>query len=282
MAMNIETLNLLADAISDVGAWWCWYVGDDMVQVEFRDIQLYDEAEEEESYESDYDQDYESESAESGEETFDSVDLEEAADQEPEGFNLFETEEPNQSVTEEAVIDEADAEETVIEDESLKEADQSPFLFGGDSEEEGINPDTAETGWMTEDEDLVLNPALFALADEMSDPDETETLDESPDGYRTGDETVEAYDENGAAFAYKNEEEKSDDLYFKVSKDGVTYNFCVEFYLCGQDTDVYKAVEALNVGDVIDVEAFLYWYEGANPHTTAITVVTPAAEAAAE
>ncbi len=44
MAMNIETLNLLADAISDVGAWWCWYVGDDMVQVEFRDIQLYDES----------------------------------------------------------------------------------------------------------------------------------------------------------------------------------------------------------------------------------------------
>ena len=92
--------------------------------------------------------------------------------------------------------------------------------------------------------------------------------------------TVEAYDENGAAFAYKNEEQKTDDLYFKVSKDGVTYGFCVEFYLCGQDTDVYKAVEALNVGAVIDLEGFLYWYEGANPHTTAITVVTPAAPAA--
>ena len=82
--------------------------------------------------------------------------------------------------------------------------------------------------------------------------------------------TVEDYG-NGAAFAYKNEENKTDDLYFKVSKDGQVYDFCVEFYLCGQDTEVYKAVEALNVGDVIDLEGFLYWYNGANPHITAVT-----------
>ena len=84
--------------------------------------------------------------------------------------------------------------------------------------------------------------------------------------------TVAAQDD-GAAFNYKNAENKTDDLYFKVSKDGQVYDFCVEFYLCGQDTDVYKAVEALNVGDVIDMEGFLYWYNGANPH---ITKVTPA------
>ena len=83
--------------------------------------------------------------------------------------------------------------------------------------------------------------------------------------------TVEAYDETGAAFAYKNAENKTDDLYFKVSKDGQTYEFCVEFYLCGQDTEVYKAVEALQVGDVIDMEGFLYWYNGANPHITKVT-----------
>ena len=83
--------------------------------------------------------------------------------------------------------------------------------------------------------------------------------------------TVEAYDESGAAFVYKNEVDKTDDLYFKVSKDGETYEFCVEFYLCGNDTDVYKAVEALKVGDVVDLEGFLYWYEGANLHTTAVT-----------
>ena len=84
--------------------------------------------------------------------------------------------------------------------------------------------------------------------------------------------TVEAYDESGAAFAYKNDAEKTDDLYFKASYNGQTYDFCVEFYLRGQDTDVYKAVEALNVGDTIDAEGFLYWYEGANPHVTSVTV----------
>lgn len=83
--------------------------------------------------------------------------------------------------------------------------------------------------------------------------------------------TVEAYDETGAAFAYKNPTEKTDDLYFKVSKDGQTYEFCVEFYLTGKDTEVYQAVEALNVGDVIDLEGFLYWYNGANLQATKLT-----------
>ena len=58
----------------------------------------------------------------------------------------------------------------------------------------------------------------------------------------------------------------------KASYNGTTYDFCVEYYLCGSDTDVYKAVEALNVGNVVDLEGFLYWYEGANPHVTALTV----------
>ena len=41
--MNINTLNILADAISDVGSWWSWHVGDNMLQLEFCDVQLYDE-----------------------------------------------------------------------------------------------------------------------------------------------------------------------------------------------------------------------------------------------
>ena len=86
------------------------------------------------------------------------------------------------------------------------------------------------------------------------------------------DATVVAYDESGAAFAYKNPDEKTDDLYFKVDVDGKTYDFCVEFYLCGADTDVYKAVEGLKVGDVIDLEGFLYWYNGANLQATNLTV----------
>ena len=82
--------------------------------------------------------------------------------------------------------------------------------------------------------------------------------------------TVEAQDD-GAAFNYKDAVGKTDDLYFKASKDGVSVSFCVEFYLRGQDSDVYKAVEGLQVGDVIDVTGYLYWYNGANPHVIGVT-----------
>ncbi len=61
------------------------------------------------------------------------------------------------------------------------------------------------------------------------------------------------------------------DLYFNVSVNGQTYNFTVETDLCNKDTEVYKAVEALQIGDVINLEGFLYWYNGANPHITAIS-----------
>ena len=60
------------------------------------------------------------------------------------------------------------------------------------------------------------------------------------------------------------------DLYFKADYEGKTYTFVVESYLRGADTDVYKAVKALKVGDVIDMEGFLYWYEGAQPHITSV------------
>ncbi len=63
-----------------------------------------------------------------------------------------------------------------------------------------------------------------------------------------------------------------DDLYFNVSLDGETYTFTVESYLCDNTTDVYKAVTELNIGDTVDMEGFLYWYEGVNPHITSVTV----------
>jgi hypothetical protein len=81
-----------------------------------------------------------------------------------------------------------------------------------------------------------------------------------------------AADGSEAAFLYNWDGSGSEgnDLYFNVSLDGQTYNFCVESYLTGADTDVYNAVEALNIGDVIDMEGFLYWYEGVNPHITSV------------
>ena len=63
-----------------------------------------------------------------------------------------------------------------------------------------------------------------------------------------------------------------DDLYFNVSYNGETYTFTVESYLCDNTTDVYAAVKNLQIGQTIDAEGFLYWYEGVNPHITSITV----------
>ena len=81
---------------------------------------------------------------------------------------------------------------------------------------------------------------------------------------------------NEAAFLYNYDGSgtQGDDVYFNVTvgDSEEVYSFLVESYLCGSDTEVYKAVEALEVGQTIDCEGFLYWYEGVNPHITSVTV----------
>ena len=79
---------------------------------------------------------------------------------------------------------------------------------------------------------------------------------------------------NEAAFLYNYDGSGADgdDLYFNVDYNGATYTFTVESYLCDNTTDVYNAVEALEIGQTIDCEGFLYWYEGVNPHITSVTV----------
>lgn len=89
--------------------------------------------------------------------------------------------------------------------------------------------------------------------------------------------TVEASkdaDGNDVAYLYKwdGSGTDGDDLYFNVSINGQTYSFTVESYLCDNTTEVYNAVKNLNIGDTVDMEGFLYWYEGANPHITSVTV----------
>ena len=88
--------------------------------------------------------------------------------------------------------------------------------------------------------------------------------------------TVEASkDANGndVAFLYNWDGSGQDgnDLYFNVSYNGQTYTFTVESYLCDNTTEVYSAVKNLKIGDKIDMEGFLYWYEGVNPHITSVT-----------
>ena len=81
---------------------------------------------------------------------------------------------------------------------------------------------------------------------------------------------------NEVAFLYKwdGSGSQGDDLYFKVAIGEQVYTFTINAYMIGTgaDSDVYKAVEALNVGDKINVEGFLYWYEGPQTHVTNVTI----------
>ena len=82
-------------------------------------------------------------------------------------------------------------------------------------------------------------------------------------------------DENGNElaffYAWDNSGEEGSDLYFDASIGDKTYTFTVETDECAADSDVYATVKALKVGDVIDIEGFLYWYEGAQIHVTNIS-----------
>ena len=75
------------------------------------------------------------------------------------------------------------------------------------------------------------------------------------------------------AISYKNGE-PGDDIYVTLSLNGASYDFCVERYLTGPETEVYAAFATLKAGDVVDVEGFVYWYNGVNTHITKVTVVT--------
>ncbi|MBR5022137.1 MAG: hypothetical protein IKY18_02920 [Oscillospiraceae bacterium] len=70
--------------------------------------------------------------------------------------------------------------------------------------------------------------------------------------------------------AYQNDQ-PGKDIYVTLGLAEKSYDFCVESYLTSPESDLYKAVGELDAGDVVDVEGFLYWYQGANPHITNVT-----------
>ena len=74
------------------------------------------------------------------------------------------------------------------------------------------------------------------------------------------------------SISYKNGT-PGDDIYVTFTKNGADYDFCVERYLTGPETELYKAFETLAAGDVVDIEGFLYWYAGANTHITKIVKI---------
>lgn len=79
---------------------------------------------------------------------------------------------------------------------------------------------------------------------------------------------------DGSVYNYKwdGSGDEGDDLYFTVTSGDTSYDFVVESDLCGTDSAVYQAVKGLAVGDTINVEGFLYWYEGPQMHVTSVSV----------
>ena len=79
---------------------------------------------------------------------------------------------------------------------------------------------------------------------------------------------------DGAAFFYNWDGSGSDgdDLYFDIEVNGKPYTFVVRRYLTAPGSEVYEAVKNLQVGQTVDIEGFLYWYEGPQPHISSITV----------
>ena len=109
-----------------------------------------------------------------------------------------------------------------------------------------------------------------ALADYMNDLVIIKGLTVAPSTIKDSDsEFAFLYSYDGSGEAGKS------DLYFNVTDGTNTYTFTVNIYMVGTgaDSDVYKAVEALKIGDKIDVEGFLYWYNGAQPHLTSVKPV---------
>ena len=108
----------------------------------------------------------------------------------------------------------------------------------------------------------------YALEEETEEGTEAEADNE------TEAETEEA--EVAFMYGWDGSGSEGDDLYFNASVDGKVYTFVVESDLCDEDSEVYQTVKNLKVGDQVDLEGFLYWYEGPQPHI--INVILPEEE----
>lgn len=64
----------------------------------------------------------------------------------------------------------------------------------------------------------------------------------------------------------------SSDVYLTLALDGNDYSFTIRRYLTNNTTEVYQAAEALEEGQVIDIECFLYWYNGPQARIISIEV----------
>ena len=100
--------------------------------------------------------------------------------------------------------------------------------------------------------------------------DVTELLSNEAELIKHQNKLVKFADLEIAKIEYKNGE-PGDDIYVTVKQGDAEYSFCVERYLTGPETDVYKAFATLEAGAKVDIVGFLYWYNGVNTHITVVT-----------
>lgn len=64
-----------------------------------------------------------------------------------------------------------------------------------------------------------------------------------------------------------------DDIFFRASKDDRVYSFTVENDLALNSMDVYRDIHTIKVGDAVDIESILYWYDNDyNPHVYRVSM----------
>lgn len=75
--------------------------------------------------------------------------------------------------------------------------------------------------------------------------------------------------DDGNPIRYKGGQ-RGDDIYLRIECNSVTTECCIECDFTGPDTETYKAVETLKVGDKIDLFGYLNWFNMPNPHVSSI------------
>ena len=122
-----------------------------------------------------------------------------------------------------------------------------------------------EGTWIAEATDVTALMGTEELAKHMNELVAVKGLTVAPSTDADGNEVPFLYKWDGSG-------SQGDDIYFNVELGGVIYTFTVESYMVGNE-DTYKAIEGLKIGDKIDIEGFLYWYNAPQPHVTSVKVV---------
>lgn len=119
--------------------------------------------------------------------------------------------------------------------------------------------------WKAEAEDVTALLGTDELANHMNKLVKFTGLTVAPSTDADGNEVAFLYNWDGSG-------SEGSDLYYNVTDGTNVYQFVVESYLMYAGSPVYEAVKGLTVGATVDVEAFLYWYNGANPHSVNVVV----------